>query len=68
MVVPVFSWNIHEIRAYNRMASLARGKYLVLLGDDDRPPQDCKWLDDMVNLFERWPGIGVLGLRNFVAW
>ena len=30
-VVPVFSNNIHEIRSYNRLASLARGKYLVFL-------------------------------------
>eukprot|EP00955_Chlamydomonas_euryale_P050295 354518-Chlamydomonas_euryale.AAC.9 len=31
MVVPVFSYNVHEIRAYNRLASMARGDYLFLV-------------------------------------
>ena len=30
--------NIHEIRAYNRMARAATGKYVVFLQDDDIPP------------------------------
>lgn len=30
-VVPVFSANVHEIRAYNRLAALARGKVVVVL-------------------------------------
>lgn len=36
-VVPVFSHNIHEARSYNRMASLARGKYLIFLQVMPRP-------------------------------
>lgn len=31
VVVPVFSNNIHEIRAYNLMARVARGDIVVLL-------------------------------------
>ncbi len=31
LVVPVMSYNVHELRAYNRLASLARGRILVLL-------------------------------------
>lgn len=30
-VVPVFSDDVHEIRAYNRLAALARGSVLVML-------------------------------------
>ena len=30
-VVPVYSNNVHEIRSYNRLARLARGKILVML-------------------------------------
>ena len=30
-VVPVFSANLHEIRAYNRLAGMARGAVLLLL-------------------------------------
>lgn len=31
LVVPVFSNNVHEIRAYNRGARLARGKFVIFL-------------------------------------
>ena len=30
-VVPVMSANLHEIRAYNRLAALARGRVMVIL-------------------------------------
>jgi hypothetical protein len=30
-VVPVFSNNVHEIRAYNRLGHMARGQVLVIL-------------------------------------
>jgi hypothetical protein len=30
-VVPVFSSNVHEIRAYNRLGHMARGQVLVIL-------------------------------------
>jgi len=74
MVVPVFSYNVHEIRAYNRLASMARGDYLFLVGDDDLPFQDtktgqvdCSWLHNSVKIMDRWPHIGVLGVRNYVT-
>lgn len=35
-VVPVLSYNVHELRSYNRMTGMARGKYIVLLQDDDK--------------------------------
>lgn len=43
-----------QIRAYNRMAQLARGEFLILMADDDLPPQQCDWLRNTVRLMERW--------------
>jgi GT2 family glycosyltransferase len=60
--------NIHEPRAYNRLARLARGQVLVLLADDDEPVDaSCKWLKDVLAIFHHWPSMGVLGLRRAVA-
>uniref|UniRef100_A0A7S0R483 Glycosyltransferase 2-like domain-containing protein n=1 Tax=Chlamydomonas leiostraca TaxID=1034604 RepID=A0A7S0R483_9CHLO len=64
-VVPVFSANVHEARGYNRAAALARGRYIVILQDDEMAPGDCTaWLPNLVTIFERWPAMGVVGLRN----
>ncbi|GIL60741.1 hypothetical protein Vafri_15268 [Volvox africanus] len=65
-MVPVFSANIHEIRAYNRMAALARGKVLVVLQDDDSlEPADCSWLHPLVRQFESMPLLGMVGLKSY---
>eukprot|EP00955_Chlamydomonas_euryale_P050293 354518-Chlamydomonas_euryale.AAC.7 len=44
-------------------------------GDDDLPFQDtktgqvdCSWLHNSVKIMDRWPHIGVLGVRNYVTW
>lgn len=36
-VVPVMSYNVHELRGYNRLAGMARGKYMVLIQVGDLP-------------------------------
>ncbi|KAG1660176.1 hypothetical protein FOA52_005276 [Chlamydomonas sp. UWO 241] len=70
LVVPVFSANLHEVRAYNRLASMARGDFLILMADDDYPPSnssdrpDCSWIQNVARLFERWPDTGAIGLRS----
>ncbi|GIL88751.1 hypothetical protein Vretimale_17194 [Volvox reticuliferus] len=65
-LVPVFSANIHEIRAYNRMAALARGKVLVVLQDDDSfEPADCSWLHPLMRQFESMPLLGMVGLKSY---
>ncbi|KAG2429410.1 hypothetical protein HYH02_014065 [Chlamydomonas schloesseri] len=67
-VVPVYSNNVHEIRSYNRLARLARGKILVMLQDDDVFPEEsaCVWLSDVVRAFARWPRLGAVGSQRYV--
>ncbi|KAG1672594.1 hypothetical protein FOA52_010696 [Chlamydomonas sp. UWO 241] len=69
MVVPVFSNNVHEARGYNRLASMARGKVLIVLQDDQilRPEDDkCGWLTSVTTLFDRFPLVGAIGLSTFM--
>eukprot|EP00198_Chlamydomonas_reinhardtii_P007454 XP_001696791.1 predicted protein [Chlamydomonas reinhardtii] len=67
-VVPVYSNNVHEIRSYNRLARLARGKILVMLQDDDVFPEEsaCMWLSSVVRAFARWPRLGAVGSQRYV--
>lgn len=53
--------NVHEIRAYNRMARIARGDFLLLLQGDHCLPPSRAWLDGGLKLFERFPKLGMLG-------
>jgi glycosyltransferase involved in cell wall biosynthesis len=53
--------DIHEIRAYDRAISFARGEFICLMQDDDRPPHDGSWLARAIALFENHPGLAVLG-------
>ncbi|EFJ48071.1 hypothetical protein VOLCADRAFT_91271 [Volvox carteri f. nagariensis] len=65
-LVPVFSNNIHEIRSYNRLAALARGKVLVVLQDDDGfEPADCSWIHRLVRQFDSMPKLGMVGLKSY---
>ena len=60
--VVMTSHNVHEIRAYNRMARMARGKYLLLLqADHCLPTHGSAWLQDALNLFEQFPRLGLVG-------
>jgi len=59
--VLIRSNDIHEIRAYDRAASLARGDILCFLQDDDIPPTSPGWVDDALALFTRYPRLGLLG-------
>ncbi len=64
-VVPVFSPNLHEVRAYNRIASLARGQFVVLLQDDQVPHGDCQWIKNIVAVFNKYPKVGVIGMNAY---
>ena len=66
LVVPVFSANIHEIRAYNRLADLARGRYLITHQDDELLPLSCAWIKDVVSFMDRHMHVGALGMKSFI--
>lgn len=53
--------DIHEIRAYNRAVSLARGELVCILQDDDIPPADVSWVDSAISLFDQYPKLAILG-------
>ena len=60
----VFSPNIHELRAYNRLTLIARGEYVVFIQDDDQPPLSDSWLQVPLELFDTWPQAGSIGLKT----
>ena len=53
--------NIHEIRAYNRLARFARGTFLVFLQGDYCLPTSPAWLLQAVHLFNAFPELSLLG-------
>ena len=53
--------DLHEIRTYNRAIRMAHGPVVCLMQDDDRPPRDGAWLDQALDLFDRYPRLAVLG-------
>lgn len=57
----VRSNDIHDSRAYNRAAGLARGELIAILQDDDIPPASGTWADEALALFARYPKLAVLG-------
>jgi len=57
----VYSNDLHEIRGYNRIGSLASAELLIMMQDDDVPRDDSRWLSDALNLFHSYPHLGMLG-------
>jgi glycosyltransferase involved in cell wall biosynthesis len=53
--------DIHEIRSYARAIAYSHGDIVCLMQDDDRPPQDGRWLADALGLFADYPALAVLG-------
>jgi len=53
--------DIHDSRAYNRAADYARGEIIAILQDDDIPPATSAWVDEALDLFDRYPRLAVLG-------
>ena len=54
----LLSPHTHEIRGYNRLATLSAGDYIVFVQDDTLPPlptADISWLAHSASLFLRWP-------------
>ncbi len=57
-MVPVMSANVHEIRAYNRLAAAARGSVLVLLQDDQLFDSQCSWMKAPLAIFQKYRQVG----------
>lgn len=53
--------DLHEIRTYTRGAQFARGDYLCLLQDDDTLPEEREWIDWLLEYFESYPDLAVVG-------
>jgi GT2 family glycosyltransferase len=53
--------NLHETRAYNRLARFARGTFLLLLQGDHCLPRASSWLHTGLGFFERFPRLGLIG-------
>ena len=60
-----FSNDIHELRAYNRLAHVATAELLVFAQDDDKPdvtdPSSLSWLLDGLSLMRRHKDLALLG-------
>eukprot|EP00775_Hariotina_reticulata_P008144 gene8144-8337_t len=64
LVIPVISDNIHEARAFNRLARMARGEIIISAQDDHQYPDSCEWLTEALRVFKAYPRMGLLGLRR----
>ena len=61
----VFNTNVHEIRAYNLMARMARAPILAFVQDDMPAPVGCSYLSDMESMFSTDERLGFVGWRTF---
>lgn len=57
------SRNIHEIRAYNKLARVASGDVLAFVQDDAAPPVGCAYLDTVARLYARDPRLSIIGMN-----
>lgn len=60
--VVVNETNLGFIEPNKHVASIARGKYLVLINDDCVPP--AGWLDALEEPFKKWPSAAVSGPKH----
>ncbi|MDJ1175408.1 glycosyltransferase family A protein [Roseofilum capinflatum] len=56
--------DLFEVRTYDRAISMARGEFVCLLQDDDMLPDNNKWIEDALTLFEIYPDLIMLGGRD----
>lgn len=61
----VYSRNIHEARAYNRLARLARAPLLAFVQDDEPPPEDCSYLMKLNTMLSDDALLALIGSKIF---
>ena len=52
--------DLYENVMYNKALKFANGKYCVLMQDDD-DFDTLRWVDDAINLFQKFPNMVILG-------
>ena len=57
----VFSHNLHEVRAYNRLARMARAPLLAFVQDDKAPPEGCDYLNQLRQMMHDDPKLALVG-------
>ena len=55
--------NLHEVRAYNRLARMARGDFVVFVQGDSCLPTTPLWIGDAIALFRALPALAMLSAR-----
>ncbi|KAL1496247.1 hypothetical protein AB1Y20_016210 [Prymnesium parvum] len=59
----ISSPNLHEPRAYNRLASMMRGEFLVLVQGDACLPNSSSWMQDALAILRTLPKLAMLSGR-----
>tara|TARA_B100001094_G_C18129761_1_gene771549 strand:- start:95 stop:943 length:849 start_codon:yes stop_codon:yes gene_type:complete len=59
----IYSNNIGELRGYNLLMRKSVGDYIVIMQDDDIPP-DYNWMQECINIFNKYPKVGIMGLKE----
>lgn len=58
-----YSKDIGELRGYNLLMQKSKGDYVVIMQDDDIPPR-YNWMDECIEIFNNYPKVGVIGLKE----
>ena len=65
----LLSDDIHELRGYNILTRVSKGEVTILIQDDNLPPKKgCRWLKDTLKIFEEWPEVGTVGMRDALLY
>ena len=59
----IYSDNIGELRGYNLLMKKSIGDFIVIMQDDDIPP-NYDWMQECINIFEKFPQVGIIGLKE----
>ena len=55
--------NIHEVRAYNKLARMAKAPLVLFVQDDAPPPASCEYVTHLQRLFLDDPSLAVVGMN-----